>query len=299
MDSRILNRLAPFREEALKRGIPAQDVERWIATARPTATLVTSGDGPLAGRFGGPLMLPPDAPDPWYPLLATLDCAALTAGVAGLQLPPDGHMLLFGFPFPDGHGGEARYIPAGTPVEERRPAGAALYHDTSDGEVKEDTEILELYAQFPQDELQVSADVCLPSHFVTRSPDSPYVDAPLPSHPLAFKLTEAWACVSGEIMADGPLQIGGYASHECTETDPVMDAAGQAQTARQERVTAGCAQPADAEELPAPEHWTLLAQWDVGGLRGREGYTLHWVIPKQDLADRRFDRVYGTGFWNP
>ncbi|MEU6064831.1 MULTISPECIES: hypothetical protein [Streptomyces] len=57
------------------------------------------------------------------------------------------------------------------------------------------------------------------------------------------------------IIINGPLRIGGYASHECTETDPVVD--------------------------------------------GREGSTLHWVIPRQDLAERRFDRVHVSFFWNP
>ncbi|MGH1551513.1 hypothetical protein ACRAWF_02865 [Streptomyces sp. L7] len=77
MNPELINRLEPFRAEALRRGIPLQDVEGWIAAARPCATLVTRGDGPVVGRFGGPLLLPADAPDPWFPLPATLDCAAL------------------------------------------------------------------------------------------------------------------------------------------------------------------------------------------------------------------------------
>jgi hypothetical protein len=63
-DPELPGRLRPFREEALKRGLPSEDVERWIAAARPSGTLVTSGDGPGVGRFGGPLMLPADTPDP-------------------------------------------------------------------------------------------------------------------------------------------------------------------------------------------------------------------------------------------
>ncbi|MFF5145500.1 hypothetical protein ACFY6U_38310 [Streptomyces sp. NPDC013157] len=96
---------------------------------------------------------------------------------------------------------------------------------------------------------------------------------------------------------DGPLHIGGYAFHECTETDPVADAAREAEQARRHR-TAGAHEFADAVELPAPGDWTLLAQWDIG-LTGREGSTLHWVIPRQDLAERRFDRVHVSFFWNP
>ena len=54
----------------------------------------------------------------------------------------------------------------------------------------------------------------------------------------------------------------------------------------------------NAPTLPAPEDWTLLAQWDIG-LNGREGSTLHWVIPRQDLAERRFDRPHVSFYRNP
>jgi len=137
MNPELLGRLQPFREEALKPGIPPEDVERWIATARPSGTLVTSGDGPVVGRFGGPLMLPPEAPDPWTPLLATLDCAALPEEVTGLPLPPDGRLLLFGFPdmemtWYSGSVGEVVYMPDGTPAEERKTRYAYLYGEEGD-----------------------------------------------------------------------------------------------------------------------------------------------------------------------
>ncbi|MFD8390826.1 hypothetical protein ACFV2N_16840 [Streptomyces sp. NPDC059680] len=50
-------------------------------------------------------------------------------------------------------------------------------------------------------------------------------------------------------------------------------------------------EPGAATKLAGPEEWVLLAQWDVD-LDGREGSTLHWVIPRQDLVERRFDRVH-------
>jgi hypothetical protein len=54
-------------------------------------------------------------------------------------------------------------------------------------------------------------------------------------------------------------------------------------------------EPGDAVELSAPEDWILLAQWDIG-LTGREGSTLRWVMPRQDLAERRFDRAHVSFF---
>lgn len=298
MNPELLARLQPFREEALKRGIPSQDVERWIATARPSGTLVTRGDGPVVGGFGGPLMLPADAPDPYYPLLATLDCAALPEEVTGLPLPPDGRLLLFGFPEAsgvDGSVGEAVYIPAGTPVEEREARYPCVYGE--EGDAPHDDDDLRIYEQYPQDELRLSADIALPYHFMTDLPQpSDASGDTLPGHPRSWDLAEAWRDTAGSITVDGPLHIGGYASHECTETDPVEDAALDALEI-QKRRGAG-PDEVGAASLPAPEDWVLLAQWDIG-LTGREGATLHWVMPRQDLARRRFDRTHVSLFWNP
>ncbi|MGW7527966.1 DUF1963 domain-containing protein [Streptomyces sp. NPDC054783] len=292
MTPELFGRLAPFREEALERRIPSEDIERWIATARPSGTLVTSGDGQVVGRFGGPLMLPVDAPDPSFPLLATLDCASLPEEVTGLPLPPDGRLLLFGFPDlmdPDSadSAGEVVYIPAGTPVEERKTKSAVVYGK----EIDEDDEYLSLYEQFPDDELRLLTDVSLPYHHLTTSPEAP-CSVPLPEYPRSKELADAWNAVSGGITIDGPLRIGGYASHECTETDPVVDAAKDAVQAVRAQ------EPGAAAKLPAPGEWVLLAQWDID-LDGREGSTLHWVIPRQDLVERRFDRVHVSFSWNP
>ncbi|WOX08266.1 DUF1963 domain-containing protein [Streptomyces sp. N50] len=280
MNPELINRLAPFRAEALRRGIPREDVEGWIADARPCATLVTRGDGPVVGRFGGPLLLPADVPDPWFPLLATLDCAALPEEVTGLPLPADGRLLLFGFPeLPSyiGPAGEVVYIPEGTPVEERRPKNNYDYEEL-------------ICEQFPQEELRLAPDISMASHSLFWTEERGGEVVTLPGHPHAGELAETWEQTYGDIVVDGPLHIGGYASHECTETDPVLDAADEAKDSRRFR--------GDTTELPAPEDWVLLAQWDIG-LDGREGSTLHWVIPRQDLTERRFDRAHVSFFWNP
>lgn len=38
MISELRERLRPFHDEALAQGIPADDVDRWVAVARPCAT---------------------------------------------------------------------------------------------------------------------------------------------------------------------------------------------------------------------------------------------------------------------
>ncbi|MEK8107253.1 hypothetical protein NKG94_22650 [Micromonospora sp. M12] len=64
-------------------------------------------------------MLPADAKQPTFPLIATIDCAALPADVTDLPLPADGQLLLFGWPEEHGYG-QVMYVPAGVAVEEKR-----------------------------------------------------------------------------------------------------------------------------------------------------------------------------------
>jgi hypothetical protein len=105
--------LDAFRDAARQRGIPSAEVERWIAdTARPCAIVSVYGDGPVVGRFGGPLMLPAAEADPGFPLVASIDCAAIPSDATDLPLPADGHLLLFGYlegPS-NGGGGSVAYV---------------------------------------------------------------------------------------------------------------------------------------------------------------------------------------------
>lgn len=283
----MLDELNQFREQALLRDIPSADVERWTATARPCAALAPDGDGPVVGRFGGPLMLPVDAPDPSFPLVASIDCAALPRVATDLPLPPDGQLLLFAFPDIDEYPasmGQVVHVPAGTAVGEREK-NPRFYVD-----IPEYRDICEAY---PQDHLRLTAAVSLPYHCWIEAPEPPVV-RPLPGHPYSEELRDVWLDMDGGTAGGRRLQIGGYASEECTDLDPVETAAEIAAEAEKVGDRA-----ADAEsESPAAGDWVLLADWDPG-IRGREGSTVHWAIRRDDLAARRFDRAHVTVFWNP
>ncbi|WP_030186879.1 DUF1963 domain-containing protein [Streptomyces sp. NRRL S-813] len=277
--------LDSFREEALASGIPAADVERWIGTARPCANLDCKGDGPVVGRLGGPVMLPADAPDPWCPLAASIDLAALPKNATDLPLPPDGQLLLFAYPHvdwttpsPTPDMGEVRYVPAGTAVEERK----------TDLILKRDDFVARL--KFPQDDLRrVRTGVSLPNHgsFIDPGPPREVKD-----YPYAGELIEAWMKVPGGHITHPGLQIGGYAEDEFGELDPAMEAGQMA--AMQE--DAG-RRPKSAAET-RPEDWVLLAQW-WHGIQGLEMALFYWAIAREDLAARRFDRAFATMTWNP
>lgn len=44
----------------------------------------------------------------------------------------------------------------------------------------------------------------------------------------------------------------------------------------------------------------LLADWHAGmDVQGWEGAAVHWVIQREELAARRFDRAFADVFWNP
>ncbi|MEU6350909.1 DUF1963 domain-containing protein [Streptomyces sp. NPDC047072] len=287
MTSELRAGLGPFKDEAIARGIPAEDVERWMDLARPCATLGEKGDGPVVGRFGGPLLLPVGTPHPFHPYVATIDFAALPAGTTDLPLPPDGHLLLFAYPEDYGHresAGSAVYVPVGTPVEERDKEGWPWF--------EEDEEYQEVFAQFPQEQLRATADVSLPYHYWVAIPEEPRW-VPLPGHPRSEELAEVWADTYEDITSQGHLQLGGYADQEAIDTDPVATVAWRA---AQEAAAGrwGGDEPVSAD----PADWVLLAEW-TPWIDGLEGATVHWSIQRTDLTARRLDRTFTSVYRNP
>lgn len=277
VSSELLGRLTPFRDEALNRGIPATEVERWIAVAaRPCVTLSPDGDGPVAGHFGGALLLPPDAPDPYYPFLGSIDFAALPGGATDLPLPDDGRLLLFTYAREDATGGGnggggAVYIPADTRVEERE----VRYESIDYGQEEADLEAREIVDQYPQEDLRVTVNVSLPSYGYAHVPDY-FCNALFRAHPHSEELAEAWEDTRGQCATWGPLQLGGY---------PTDEYGGYEFT----------------QESSPGEHgneWVLLADW-YPAICGIEGLTVHWPVRWPDLSAGRFDQVAATVFWNP
>ena len=264
-----------FREQALERGVPAPDVNRWLALARPVLRTAPDGSGTVVGGLGGPLMLPPDVPTPRgglyededededteHQLIVTLDLSAIPAGATDVPLPPDGTLLLFANPdLEPWPAGGAVYVPAGVPVEEREasPDYDAYYYDTPQ----------ELDAELRRvGELRLAPGVSLPGSW----PD----DETLARHPHARTLREVW---SHQTDGGGEWQLGGHAIDFEGWGDPV----------------AGSAFPEGGERFSDPGDWVLLAQWN-GFFLG----SLYWTITRQDLEARRFDRVAVQMYANP
>jgi hypothetical protein len=267
--------LEQIRAEALERGIPADDVERWMELVRPCALLAEGGDGPVVGRFGGPVLLPADAPDPQYPLLATIDCAALPAGVTDLPLPSDGKLLLFGFPEENGMG-EVMYVPAGAVVEERDQYPPSFPAD--------EPEYAEIYEQSRQGEMRLTADVSLPFAGTVDLAEPPWA-APLPGHPHSEELAEVWA----DQWGGAPLLLGGYGT-DYNGGDAVEAAVMCAVEAEK-----GGYRPGTTSA--AVEDWVLLAECNVS--RPGAGAGIFWAIQRDDLIARRFDRAQVLVDWNP
>nr|WP_255672610.1 DUF1963 domain-containing protein [Glycomyces amatae] len=284
-----LERLGRFRAAALAEGVPGADVDRWIALARPAAELTPGGEGPVVGRCGGPLMLPPDMATPAerygspggdgfesseHQLIATLDLAAIPVGATDLPLPPDGHLLLFANPDlePEPAGG-ALYLPAGTAVEER-----ATNLDWDPVYEHGSPEDLDAHLR-AMGELRLRCGATLFEHPVHNL--GAYADPG--EHPRARALLEVWEEVAYGDDQEGfvEFRVGGYASDFDGYGDPVGYAA------RLER-EAGVSSDAAAGE------WVLLAEW-----HGLPMATVYWVMPRGDLVERRFDRVAVMMWANP
>ncbi|MFE4449300.1 DUF1963 domain-containing protein [Streptomyces sp. NPDC056796] len=230
------------------------------------------------------MLLPADAPDipERLRLIASLDLAAIPEAATNLPLPPDGHLLLFAHIDVEecDASGEALYVPAGTPVTERpRNHGPASNHPWSDTD------------HLLHGELRLQYDVSLPDNSVLYDPAR---------HPHAAELRRAWSQVRYEDwgrLKGTHLQIDGYSTDSYGEADPVTasaswaaEAAGEAGEAREAREAQD--RGAGPWELPGPEDWALLAQWN-----GRiDGY-VYWTIARKDVAARQFDRASVLGFF--
>ncbi|APC35530.1 DUF1963 domain-containing protein [Nocardiopsis dassonvillei] len=270
----VLSWLDWFREQALDKGVPADDVDRWLGLARPKLRTARDGGGTVVGRLGSPLMLPPDAPTPgtvWdddpgnhddHQLIATLDLAAIPPEATDIPLPPDGHLLLFAnveldeFVIPGG----AAYVPAGTPVEERESSPSYEPYEYDSPEALDE-------------ELRRTGDLRLVPG--VGLPSCPVEDGDLALHPHAETLQEVW---SEQTDGGGEWQIGGYAADFDGYGDPAR----------------ASAFPEEGEQWSSPEDWVLLAQW-VGVPMG----ILYWTITREDLKARRFDRVVVQMHSNP
>lgn len=261
-----------FREQAGERGVPADDVDRWLGLARPALRTAPDGGGPVVGRLGSPLLLPPDVPTPAtvvepdyrneYQLIVTLDLAAIPPGATDLPLPPDGHVLLFAnVELEDEElAGGAVYVPAGTPVEERE---ASVDYEAYGYDSPEDLD--ESLRRSP--DLRLVPGVSLPScplDVETRA-----------AHPHAETMQAIWSEQSDE---GGEWQLGGHAYDFDGMGDPARESADQEHGDHDSR----------------PEDWVVLAQW-VGVPMG----ILYWTITRQDLEERRFDRVRVWMYANP
>lgn len=261
-----------FREQARERGVPADDVDRWLGLARPALRTAPDGGGPVVGRLGSPLLLPPDVPTPAtvvepdyrneYQLIVTLDLAAIPPGATDLPLPPDGHVLLFAnVELEDEElAGGAVYVPAGTPVEERE---ASVDYEAYGYDSPEDLD--ESLRRSP--DLRLVPGVSLPS--------CPLDAETRAAHPHAETMQAVWSEQSDE---GGEWQLGGHAYDFDGMGDPARESADQEHGDHDSR----------------PEDWVVLAQW-VGVPMG----ILYWTITRQDLEERRFDRVRVWMYANP
>ncbi|MEW2624395.1 DUF1963 domain-containing protein [Streptomyces sp. NPDC048106] len=180
--------MEPFRDEARGRGIPEDEVERWLGTVRPCATLGHPGqtppEGPVAGRIGGLPPMPEDEPVPDLPFLASVDLAAIPPGATNLPLPKDGTLLFFAAtanPWGNVEWSRLVHVPAGKPVVERGPDGerAPQVH--------------------PARDLYLRIDPSLPNR-ADESEEFPHGE----------ELGDVWWEISDQMQGGGPVQIGGY-----------------------------------------------------------------------------------------
>lgn len=262
----------PFRAKAAEQGIPPADVDQWISGLRPFATLLPYGDGPVAGRWGGNPWLPADVPHPPFTLVASIDCAALPAEATDLPLPSDGQLLLFSGDDGDACcdlGGTVLYVPAGAAVAERpwSVEGEDEYEYDEGG-------------PWPVETLRLTI---VPYHPLHSADDSG-----TPEHPRGKGLSRAWEDSQVYPLGERGVQLGGCPIElNNGPIDAVMGVANPTAS------IGGARPPVSGTEPPKDEDWVLLASADgTDMVNGGEQNLISWMVPRQDLAELRFDRVY-------
>ncbi|MFI1969607.1 hypothetical protein BLA24_15270 [Streptomyces cinnamoneus] len=261
--------------------LPADIAERWIGLLRPGVGLVkASGADPVAGRLGGLPELPEHEEWPVWeghgPLsfIASLDCAALPPAALDIDLPTDGTLAFFYFDgqLDDGAalvaphhpdtwaGARVLYVPQGVPVAERpAPEGIRPY---------------------PEVPLTARAETTAPYlwHPVVYEEFAPMPD----DHPV---FDDDFREALWESDEGAGHRVGGHA-------DPVQD---EVETEVAHGVL-GCAWN-DPRLKDESLRWVLLAQIDSdddAGMMWGDCGALYWLIRREDLAERRFDRAMFT-----
>ncbi|MFJ9775472.1 DUF1963 domain-containing protein [Kitasatospora sp. NPDC101157] len=219
-------------------------------------------------RIGGDPLLPHGVSKPSDPFVASVDLAALPSGATGLPLPADGHLLFFSGVDLHGIGGQVSdavlYVPVGTPTspsalehgrrEPYRPRELrTVWHQLS--APMPESFALDSWGEFPEDE----------------------------QFELADELSDAWAH-GGGFRPSWDLQIGGHPVSP--QNDPVH-------YTRDPQEEAGPGERGGTAHEGDTDDWSLLATWRCGDdVTELDSGVAHWVIRRQDVVARRFDRVH-------
>ncbi|MFJ5986254.1 DUF1963 domain-containing protein [Lentzea sp. NPDC092896] len=179
--------------------------------------------GQRVGHFGGPIMVPDEVDERWFPLVATIDCAAVPPETTDLALPPDGLLLFFSYPEEDGMG-DVVHVPLDAVVRER-PLHPDITHDE---------DFAEIFQEMQRGEIHLVPALSLP--FPGETNDA------------AEALARQWGDPASRFL------LGGYG----TEFDGRTPAEWAAEVAawqakegpRSDRATDG-------------EHWVLLAELNI------------------------------------
>ncbi|MET9670316.1 DUF1963 domain-containing protein [Streptomyces sp. NPDC006475] len=257
--------------------LPGEAKDRWLSLLRPSIGLdLGDGEGPVVGHLGGLPELPKDTPWPLWQdrplaLMASLDCALLPRDESDIPLPEDGTLLFFRFEseedpgefinfyigdedFELGAGTKLLYIPASVPTR-RRPA----------------PEGRQVFERLPLRLNRVM--LSMPDSGDRRLRDAD-VDVPLKGDAGAKAFDAVGDLVHG-LYGGHFMQIGGYADgYEGPEEDVLA------------RRLLG---PEATEEAVRREASTLvlLACFEDDPAAN----ILYWLIRREDLAARRFDKV--------
>lgn len=310
----LIDDLHRLRESVRRRGAPEAVCDWMERLARPQLRLrfqeLAAGDETrVVGYAGGRPMLPDEvewpALGPGYvadaslEFVAAVDCAALPVGALDIPMPDMGTLLFFldlwAYPG-DTDASTVIYVPAGTPVSERtRPGGSnpslgvatpllcELRWSLPEGHAYEfqilSDESRTLFLKYQGTEIEPPYSIWDGGRYDESSPHEESVYGRMCSLMLGG---HAWTVQDDPLI--GRLPDG----HPYRPVDGMPQELADAAAAKRPN-DLPLPQDVYGEHTPVNGEWLLLAQLatDADG----EGHVFSWTIRREDLIDRRFDRV--------
>ncbi|WP_369217163.1 YwqG family protein [Streptomyces flavofungini] len=269
--------------------LPSDVAERWLGLLRPGIRLAAAGgDDAVVGQLGGEPRLPESVEWPVWEgqgalsFIASVDCAALPSGALDIPFPDSGTLAFFYY---DGQLDDEEEAFVEVDAPETWAGARVVFIPAGAKASRRDTpHELEAYPHVPL-AARVELTVAEPTH--------PQIQEALAPHATAFQEYEHPVC--DEKFTDALWRYDEEAGHQLGGTPQSVQDPVELEVAR--AALGPGTDWHDPRLVDEMREWVLLAQFDTddaADMMWGDGGCLYWLIRRDDLAERRFEKALFT-----